>query len=115
MVRAHSWRDTRAAPARVAERTAASRSLTGIDFGALSSSALSLTTVNDYQVRSADAPWRDFASDARGDPPRTLQTKNFKILTYILAAATGLVLLLTLLMIPRLRVAAACIKARRRP
>ena len=41
------------------------------------------------------------------------QTRNFKILTYILAAATGLVVLLTLLMIPRLRVAAACIKARR--
>lgn len=38
------------------------------------------------------------------------QQKNFQILTYILAACAGLLFLLTLLMISRLKIAIACLK-----
>lgn len=60
----------------------------GINFSALSASSVSgsLTTVNADQQR------------------------NFQVLTYIFAAAAGLLLLLTLLMASRLRVAIACLE-----
>lgn len=58
----------------------------GANFAGFSASSLSLTTVNENQQ------------------------KNFKVLTYIFAACTGVLLLLTLLMASRLKIAIACLK-----
>lgn len=65
------------------------------------------------QPRHSGFNFAGFSSGAILDDLVTVdqsQRQNFKVLTYILAAAAGLMFLLTLIMLRRIKIAVACLK-----